>query len=108
MMLETYAPLSLGLIAAALFYVAFSYRKEGIIGRFELFFGLGNLLMLGVLFLIYDGLRQAGEAFADVVFPLFEAMMWIYFLICLVLVFRLLRDVVTAMHRKKLNEFLGF
>jgi hypothetical protein len=108
MMLETFAPLALGILSAALFYAAFNYRQSGILGRFEFFYGMGNLLLLGMLFMIFYGLQKEGSAFASVVFPFFQAMMWIYFLICLVLVFRLIQNILAAIGRKKLGEFLGF
>lgn len=101
-------PIALAVISFVVFFAAFRMRDGNALGRFELFYGVGNLFMLAALYTLYLSLQQNGDAFANVVFPFFQAMMWIYFLICLILVFRLIRNIMSAMWRRQLRDYLGW
>ncbi len=92
-------PLGLGIVALGMFYMAFQYREQERFGRFEIFFSMGNLFLLSALFLIYSGLQTGGNSFADTVFPLFAAFLWIYVIACIVMFYRLLRNLMFSLIR---------
>ena len=94
-------PMGLGIIALAMFYIAFSYRKIERFGWFEILFTTGNLFVLSALYTVYLYLSDASMAFSEVVFPLFQAMLWIYFLGLLVMIFNLLRKVLLSLRGEK-------
>lgn len=101
------APIPIGIIAFTTLYIANKMRERAANGMFEFLFGLGNLFVLATLFVIFLSLQNIGSSSADTVFPIFQAMLWIYLLICLVLVFSLLKHVLEAMWNKKLREYAG-
>ncbi len=102
------APIPLGIIAFTMLYIAIKMRERAANGMFEFLFGLGNLFVLATLFSVFLSLQNIGSSLADVVFPIFQAMLWVYLLICLVLIFSLLKHILEAMWNKKLREYGGF
>jgi hypothetical protein len=94
-------PVALGIIAATLFYIAYQSREQQRFGRFEILFAFGNLFILATLWVIFLTLQTEGNAFANVVFPLFSAMLWLYVLINFIMFFNLLRHLIDdVLHNK--------
>jgi len=100
-LLDFGAVAGLGLIAFGMFFMAFKNRESENFTWFEVLFATGNLFLLACLFTIYLGLQAASLSFADVVFPLFAAVMWIYFIICLVIMFKVLKLVLLGLRYRK-------
>jgi hypothetical protein len=95
------APVGIAILAAAFFFMAFKYREQERFGRFEIFFAMGNLFICAGLFLIYSALETAGDAFMNVVFPLFALMMWIYVFVLIVMFFKLLKNLIWSIWKFK-------
>jgi hypothetical protein len=87
-------PVSLGILAFAFFYLSQQYRQIEKIGRFELFFNVGNVFLLSALYIIFSTLDFAANTASSGVYQIFQGFIWIYVLISLMMVFKLLRNTI--------------
>ena len=97
---------ALSLISFILFYIAFASRELGRFGRFEIFFLMGNIFLLSTLYVIYVSLQGQSLPFANVVFPIFGALLTVYVIINFIVVYRLIASVFEALTQKKFGKFL--
>ena len=99
-------PVSLGIVAATLFYVSYQSREQQRFGRFEILFAFGNLFILALLWCIFLSLQAEGNPFADVVFPIFSAVLWLYVIVNFVMFFNLLRNFISDLQQTGGKNYL--
>lgn len=89
----TAAAISLVILAITMFYMAFKYREQARFGRFEICFTFGNIFLMAGLFILYLSLTIASDnQVAQIVFGLFQAVMWIYLIACIFIFFKMMKN----------------
>jgi cytochrome c biogenesis protein CcdA len=99
-------PIEFGIIAATLFYIAYQSREHERFGRFEIMFAFGNLFMLAMLWTIFLSLQSDSNTFANIVFPLFQAVLWLYVIINFIMFFNLLRNFMKDLQENSGKNYL--
>lgn len=99
--LSVVVPIAFGMIALAMFATAYFHRGKAVVGKFDLFFCLGHLFVLGCLMSIYNYAGDVNVNVATVVFPVFLIALWMYVIIVIIILLKFLQHFFFALVKTK-------